>query len=214
MKQSERRKQSTDKLIMACLELAAEKGVSALTFDNIGERAGYSRNLAFQKFGSKAGLLQAVINYLHDAMTEIREERNLEKLNGLDALRLYCDVHVSSTERAPDMRAYFILMSEAVSEQSEMRALFVKSHERSAAEIQRLIQRGRADGSIRKDINVEMAALIIGTQLIGISSEALIDPDFNLKKARKELRFLISAAYGARQDDGKSARLQASAARS
>lgn len=213
MKQSDRRKQSTEKLIQACLELAAEKGVSALTFDNIGEKAGYSRNLAFQKFGSKAGLLEAVINYLHDVMTDTRERRDLEKLNGLDALRLYCDVHISAQERAPDMRAYFILMSEAVSEQSEMRALFVRSHERSVTEIRRLIKRGRADGSIRKDINVEMAALLIGTQLIGISSEALIDPQFSLRKARKELRFLISAAYGAGVTEKSRSTIQAVAGR-
>ncbi|MGE6696556.1 TetR/AcrR family transcriptional regulator [Hyphomonas sp. NPDC076900] len=196
MKQHERRQQSSDKLINACLELASEQGVSALTFDNIGLRAGYSRNLAFQKFGSKGGLLEAVINHLHEVMSERRRRQDLDSLPGLDALLLYCDVHIAALDKTSEMKAYFILMSEAIAAMSDMREKFVGSHLRSATELMRIIRLGREDGSIRKDVNVEMAARLIGTQLIGISSQYLIEPSFNLKKARKELHQVIRAAYG------------------
>lgn len=200
MKQHERRQQSSDKLINACLELASEQGVSALTFDNIGLRAGYSRNLAFQKFGSKSGLLEAVINHLHEVMSERRRRQDLDSLAGLDALLLYCDVHIAALDKTSEMKAYFILMSEAIAAMSDMREQFVGSHLRSATELMRIIRLGREDGSIRKDVNVEMAARLIGTQLIGISSQYLIEPSFNLKKARKELHQVIRAAYGAGQE--------------
>ena len=199
MKQHERRKQSTDKLINACLELASEQGVSALTFDNIGLRSGYSRNLAFQKFGSKDGLLTAVINHLHEIMSDRRKMQDLDSLTGLDGLLLYCDVHIAALDKSADMKAYFILMSEAIAAMSEMREQFVGSHKRSAAELMRLIRLGREDGSIRKDVTVDMAAQLIGTQLIGISSQYLIEPAFNLKRARKELHLMIRSAYGTAQ---------------
>lgn len=197
MRQSERRKQSSDRLIHACLELAAEEGIAALTFDNIGLRAGYSRNLAFQKFGSKSGLLEAVISYLHDLMEDIRAESDLEAISGMDALLLYCDVHIRSQSRDDNMRAYFVLMSEAISTLSDMRALFAQSHERSATELTRLFTRGVADRSIRKDVNIRSASLSIGTQLIGISCQSLIDPNFDLSQAGKELHHLLISTYAA-----------------
>lgn len=200
MKQHERRKQSTDKLINAYLELAAEQGVSALTFDNIGLRAGYSRNLAFQKFGSKGGLLTAVINHLHELMSERRKKQDLDSLTGLEGLLLYCDVHIAALDKSADMKAYFILMSEAIADMSEMSEQFVASHKRSATELMRLIRLGREDGSIRKDVTVDMAAQLIGTQLIGISAQYLIEPAFSLKRARKELHLVIRSAYGSGQE--------------
>lgn len=211
MKQHERRKQSSDKLINAYLELASEQGVSALTFDNIGQRAGYSRNLAFQKFGSKGGLLEAVINHIHQIMSERRRRQELDALSGIEALLLYCDVHIAALDKSPDMKAYFILMSEAIAAMSEMREQFIGSHKRSASELMRLIRLGREDGSIRKDVTVDMAAQLIGTQLIGISSQYLIEPAFNLKKARKELHLIIRSAYGTGKE-GAPARKSAVAA--
>ena len=179
MRQSERRQQSSDKLINAYLELAAEEGVSALTFDNIGLKAGYSRNLAFHKFGSKSGLLDAVITHLHDSMEDVRHEADLETLSGLDALLLYCAIHFESLEEEADIRAYFVLMSEAIATLSDVRPLFAQSHVRS-----------------RKDVDVDMAVMMITTQLIGMSCQYLIDPDFPVKAAGAELQSLIRNAYG------------------
>lgn len=197
MKQSERRKQSSDKLIHAYLELAAEEGVSVLTFDNIGLKAGYSRNLAFHKFGSKSGLLDAVINHLHDSMEELRHEADLETLSGLDALLLYSAIHFESLEDRVDIRAYIVLMSEAIATLSDVRPLFAQSHVRANTELRRLFTRGLADGSLRKDVDIEMATMMITTQLIGMSCQYLIDPDFPVKAAGTELQSLIRNAYGA-----------------
>jgi len=196
MKQSERRKQSSDKLINAYLELAAEEGVSALTFDKIGIRAGYSRNLAFHKFGSKSGLLDAVINHLHDSMEVVRQEADLETLSGLDALLLYCEIHFESLEELAEIRAYFVLMSEAIATLSDVRPLFAQSHVRSNTELRRLFTRGFDDGSLRKGVDIEMATMMITTQIIGMSSQYLIDPDFPLKAAAAELQSLVRNAYG------------------
>jgi hypothetical protein len=64
----------------------------------------------------------------------------------------------------------------------------------------RLIRLGREDGSIRKDVTVDMAAQLIGTQLIGLSAQYLIEPAFSLKRARKELHLMIRSAYGTGQE--------------
>ena len=196
MKQAERRNQSTEKLIRAYLELAAEQGVASITFDAIGERAGYSRGLAFSKFGSKDGLLKAVINFLHEEVARARDEAHAEALSGLEALILFCSMHLTQEGENKELRAYFVLMSSAVAEQSDMAKHFIASHKRSEEALISIIERGKADGSVRTDINAKQTALLIGTQLIGISTQAIIDPDFDKQAIFEALRSQIADAYG------------------
>ena len=64
--QAERRTESERGLVQAAIAVVSEEGVSAATFEAIGRRGGYSRGLVGQRFGSKLGLIDAVIAYLHD----------------------------------------------------------------------------------------------------------------------------------------------------
>jgi AcrR family transcriptional regulator len=59
--QAERRAESEQQLLRAAAEIVVQEGVAAATFESIGRRAGYSRGLAAQKFGSKQGLVEALV---------------------------------------------------------------------------------------------------------------------------------------------------------
>lgn len=196
MTQEERRQRSTEKLIDACIDLASEQGAAALTFDLVGERAGYSRNLAFQKFGSKSALVEAVVNHLHDIVEDARSGAGLEELPGLEAIYVFCETQFIAQKKYNVMRAYSILLGSAISELSDALVLFEQSHKRSERMLKRLLRRGITDGSIRKETNVGQAALIIGTQLLGISAQTIVDPNFSLNKILLELRNMIALAYG------------------
>lgn len=196
MKQEDRRNLSTEKLIQAYLELAAEQGVASITFDSIGQRAGYSRGLAFQKFGSKDGLLEAVINYLHDEVERARVDAHSEDLSGIEALVLFCRIHLLTVGTGDALKAYFVLLSSAVAEQSDMRAHFVRSHERSEASLTAILTRGIEDGSVRSDIDIRQSALLIGTQLIGMTMQWLVQESYDLKEAFDSLRTQLIRAYG------------------
>lgn len=197
MRQEERRKLSTKKLIKACLELADEFGMSAVTFEAIGQKAGYSRGLASQKFGSKAGLMRAVINQLHEEVARARADAHHEGMTGLEALEVFVHVHLNSLLKSSANRAYFVLFCSAIAEKSEMRELFAESHDRSKAELMELFSRGVEDGSVRKDIDVEQAALLTGSQLIGISTQSLADPNFDLERIETAFVSLIRTSYAA-----------------
>ena len=176
MKQEERRNRSTEKLIQAYLELAAEQGVASITFDSIGQRAGYSRGLAFQKFGSKDGLLEAVISYLHEEGDRIRAESHSAGDDGLTDLVLLCRHHLHALQNGYENKAYFVLLSSAIAERSDLRTQFEQSHARSEVIISGLIKQGQADGSIRTDIDPKQTALLVGTpalSLIGAVGAAL-----------------------------------------
>ena len=63
--QADRSSASELKLLSAAALVLVEEGYSALTFDRIGEVSGFSRGLASQKFGSKDGMVLAVVDYLN-----------------------------------------------------------------------------------------------------------------------------------------------------
>jgi AcrR family transcriptional regulator len=48
------------RLMAAAIELIAEKGFERTTAAEIGERAGYSRNMVRDRYGSKDALLEAL----------------------------------------------------------------------------------------------------------------------------------------------------------
>ncbi len=202
MKQEDRRNRSTEKLIKAYLELAAEQGVASITFDSIGERAGYSRGLAFQKFGSKDGLLEAVINYLHDEVDQARTDSHSENLCGLEAILLFCRIHLLRIDMGIEQKAYFVLMSSAVAEQSDVRNHFIRSHQRAESSLNVLFERGVKDGSIRKDTNTEQASIVVGTQIVGMSVQSLIGTDFDMVSACNEFSRQIIKAYGTEDYQG------------
>jgi AcrR family transcriptional regulator len=60
--QAERREDSERGLVKAAIAVTAERGVSAATFEAIGQKGGYSRSLVTRRFGSKQGLIDAVVS--------------------------------------------------------------------------------------------------------------------------------------------------------
>src|ERR1700748_893308 len=59
--QAERAAESDRRLLRAALKLIAERGYRNTSLAAIGEEAGYSRGLVNDRFGSKAGLLWALV---------------------------------------------------------------------------------------------------------------------------------------------------------
>jgi len=168
-----------------------------MTFDMVGEEAGYSRNLAFQKFGSKSALLEAVIDHLHDLAERARHDAGLDRLDGLSAVQAFCDVQFSAHSDTQFMRAYSILLGSAVSELSETLLLFEREHKKIGGTLRQLFERGLADGSIRKDVNARKASIVVGTQLLGISVQSIVVNDFQPEEALAEFKAAIRRAYGA-----------------
>lgn len=50
-------------LLGAALDIVAERGVDALTMDDLARRAGVGKGTVFRRFGSRAGLMQALLDH-------------------------------------------------------------------------------------------------------------------------------------------------------
>jgi AcrR family transcriptional regulator len=194
--QSERRDQSERGLLKAAADLVAERGVGAATFDNIGQRAGYSRGLAAQKFGSKQGLIEALIAHLHARSDAAFAEQQVETMPGLAAIVAYVDQYLRNLDSDGEVRAYFILMAGAVADLSPVRAAFAASHSLIEHRLEAMVLRGQAEGAIRPEIDADAAALMIGSLLLGLSMQWLVDPQMDLAPIRETSIATLRLAFG------------------
>ena len=195
--QADRRESSERVLIEALLAIVAEEGVSAATFEAIGKRAGCSRGLVSQRFGSKEGLTRAAIDFVHRVRDEELERVDVEKQSGCNGLLTYVRTHFDAYAQAQEGRAYFTLLAHAVADLSEIRSLFAKSHDRAERHIMRYIKKGQQDGSVRADIDAKSGALMVGSLLMGVSIQAIIDQKIDLPKVRDATLKTLKLSFAA-----------------
>lgn len=193
--QAERSDESGRRLLDATVQVVAEQGVSAATFEAIGKCAGYSRGLATQKFGSKDGLIEALIADLHDHQDALLAAHHIDEIPGLTAILDYVDLYLGHLGDQPATRAYFMLLAGAVADASPLRAAFAHSHARVKARLAALVSRGQAEGDIRAEIDPEAAALMIGGMLLGLSVQWLVDPTTDLDSIRRTSLGMLRLAF-------------------
>lgn len=177
-RQQERSELSTRRMLEAATELIAERGYVGMTLIAVGERSGYSRGLVTARFGSKANLLEAVV----DRITTGWSHRNLmpltEGMSGLDRiLELILAIRRQFERDAHNIRLLYALMFEALGPNEELHRQFVEFHRRQRADMADLVRHGIKDGSIRPATVVDDEAAAIVTGLRGIAYQWLLDPD-------------------------------------
>ena len=78
-------------IVKAARDLFAERGYRATSMDAIAEAAQISRSSVFWHFGSKQGLLKAVLGEVSrswvEAMVEVGDRRGLDAIRGALAVR-------------------------------------------------------------------------------------------------------------------------------
>lgn len=195
--QSERRDESGRSLVQAAVAVVAEEGVSAATFEAIGRKAGYSRGLATQRFGSKQGLIEAVIQHLHERQEAALAEHGVDDLPGFEAVLAYVDLYLRGlSSEAGGGRAYFMLLSSAIADATTIRAAFASEHARVERRLEALVLKGQAEGHIRREIDADAAALMIGALLLGLSMQLLVDPAMNLDPIRETSLATLRLSFG------------------
>jgi len=198
-RQAERSERSTEALLDAAAELIAEVGLVAMTFAALGKRAGYSRGLVTARFGSKAGLVDALISRvwhsLHDAGV-VPMSQTSPALSSLTAL--IDGIHTIVHDNPRDMKAMVALLFQAPGADPELKARMRAFSEDMRAEIGTVLSRGMADGSIRSGLDVSAEAELIAGALHGISYQWLLDPDqVDAARAYATLRTMLVERYRA-----------------
>ena len=173
--QAERRAQSEERLLEAAAQIIAEEGYLACTLDRVGLRAGFSRGLASRKYGSKDGLIEAVIWRVSAHVHEQVDRAIAGVPDPLDQLLALFDRFVELVLSDTSVRAYFVLFSAMIANRLETRSVFDQVEQRFGERIEALVIAAQAAGRVSPALPSQHAAFMVGCLLAGISIETATD---------------------------------------
>lgn len=172
-----RAEESTARLLRAAVELFAEKGYEDTTAVEIGVRAGYSRNMVRDRYGTKEALLEALIEHEFGdrLLPELRQERSGA---GLDRVLGHLDDLRAAVVNAPDsMRAVIRLVFGTPATAELVRPLHDRLMDGFEAEMVEHLRMGEADGSVRPGLDHVREAEIYVSYGIGLCFRWVLQPD-------------------------------------
>lgn len=177
-RQVERAEKSTAAMLNAAADLIAEGGFVSMTFAAIGDRAGYSRGLVTARFGSKEGLVEALIERIVSTWNHRNVLPRTKGKLGLEGMVVILDAIRAQADRDPrGLRVLYALMFEALGSDETLRTRFAKFHRDMRRDFARLIRTGLDDGSIRAGVSPATEAALIVSGLRGIGYQWLLDPE-------------------------------------
>jgi AcrR family transcriptional regulator len=154
--QSERVTQSSHRLRTAFAELLIERGYERTTAADVGERAGYSRAMVRERFGSKEELLAALQGDFERLIFEPLELPEPQARSGLAQALAGFDSLALFTEHDPlVLRALFVVGMESVTTRHVFRDTWVGAVARVRSSFTAWLHQGRADGSVDPDLDID-----------------------------------------------------------
>lgn len=192
--QADRSSESELRLINAAATVLVEEGYAALTFDRVGEVSGFSRGLASQKFGSKDGMVLAVVAFLSDRL-DARYVKGMEAAaDPLDEILTYLRIFLDEIEVDRLSLSYFVLLAATVANKSPIQPAFVDAHQKVKKSLASMIVRGQNAGIIRADIDPDTTALSIGAFQLGVAMQLRLDPALDVKRISASALPMIRAS--------------------
>lgn len=203
--QAERSAISDRAMIDAAIELILERGTDKTTLAAIGEKAGYSRGLATYRFGSKAGLFDAVCKSISRRWLEYLK-RGVGDKTGIEAMCAALDAFLRFVTDAPrDARVLQILYCGAASPLSEYRATSVNIHAKQQEDVARWVRDGIANGTIRPDVDAKAIAAQYIAYIGGMNYLWVINPDsIDFRRANEHMKRQLRLALAPEQGNPSS----------
>jgi len=169
---------SRERLIEAATRLFAERGYRDASVQAIGEAAGISRGSIFWHFGSKEGLLWAVVQRAftrweaETLVPEVGDARGEEAIGrALRAHRRFL------ADEGGTLRLLFVLMFEALGPRPELAGEFARLHRDLRVLATPWLEQAVADGDFRDDVDPETIVTLIIATLGGIVYQYLLDAE-------------------------------------
>ncbi|MGO5053247.1 TetR/AcrR family transcriptional regulator [Lachnospiraceae bacterium LCP25S3_G4] len=187
MSHNEMMKAGKNHVIDTAVEVYKERGILNTTRKDIAEKAGVTVRTLNKYFGAKENLISIVAKRVCEKDIQIREEHlkllDAEHMTGLQIMGAIIDFEYKQFIENPQERMLVREMSVYVHRQSEHfssmeqveynnNLFYIKTKY-----LQVVLEKGVADGSIRKDLNCEIYAVMLGGTIWGIleKGSGLID---------------------------------------
>lgn len=175
-------------MLRAAERLIARHGLAGTSLADVGIAAGYSRGLPIERFGSKLGLVRAVLQAM-DGWFQAHLARLLEGREGLAAVELRIAAHLGSADRsATATAALYSIYVESLYVMPELQddiARFTRLWRDGLAADLRVAQRR---GEIGRTVDCKAEATFLLAAMRGLMVQFLIDRSAaDLDRSRKIL---------------------------
>ena len=184
--QATRRRDSDRRMLRAAARLFAERGVSGTSLADVGVAAGYSRGLPVERFGSKLGLIKALLDSM-DAWFQAHIARVLKDAKGMKAVRLRMEAHLASVDRDTiSTAALYSVYTESLFVMSELQSHVAAVTGRWREGLAANLREARRAGEIGRRVDCEGEARFLLSAMRGLVIQYLLDrssADFARSKA-------------------------------
>ncbi len=180
------------------MQLIAEKGWEATSAAEIGRRAGYSRAMVHARYGSKDAIL--------DTLFTTEYEKKLSPVadpdsTGLQQALAHVDRIAQLHADDPDLlRAIFVLTFEAAKTTSQPHPYIRMWLKRAADTVGGGLRNGVADGSVRPDVDIDLAINDFGGAVLGAAYQWIMQAyPIDMAAEMNYIRTRLIADYGGKR---------------
>ena len=152
-------------LLSAARELFARQGVAATTMDDIARVAAVSRATAFNYFPSKHLLLAVLVREMEARFLHIMDTQFDQPASAAERIAALFSWTAAKVEETPELSRVLIGASETTfgaAPDSDVRTA------RTHRAFTRVLDAGRREGNVRRDVPTEVLAEIVGGSYAGI----------------------------------------------
>lgn len=162
-------------MLRAAARLFAERGVSGTSLADVGIAAGYSRGLPVERFGSKLGLITALLDSM-DAWFQSHTARRLGGATGMQAVRLRMEAHLGSVERdIISTAALYSIYTESLFAMSELQPHVAAVTGRWRDGLATNLREARRAGEIGRRVDCAAEARFLLSAMRGLVIQYLLD---------------------------------------
>ncbi len=176
--QAQRRQTAERGILDAAMTVISERGINGMSFAEIGTVSGYSRGITSHYFGTKENLLVSLLRDVGERFNDALRTPIYEEAKGLDRLIIYINLYLDRARTRPKVaRALQLMRAESLTAPPPFQKAVQEANLAAFASLRDMLVTARADGSLRKEIDIDAHAGLIVGGLRGIVGQYLADPD-------------------------------------
>ena len=183
-----------ESLILSTIEVISELGLQGLTTREVAKRQGISESTIFKHYKSKNELILAVLDHFSQYDQAIIESLGLKEFKPIEAITYFVEAYVTYYENYPEITA-ITLSYEGLMREPELSAVVKRIFTKRVKTIQSLVEDGKSQNEISKDVDSEsLADLIIGLERVVVQRWRIGNYNFSLKEhTLKALKMLLDS---------------------
>jgi TetR/AcrR family transcriptional regulator, acrAB operon repressor len=175
---AEQSQRTRRRLVESATALFARKGYRDASIQEIADESGISRGSIFWHFGSKEGLLWAVLEELFARWEKELLVPKVGDATGIEAVRRSLDAYRAFLEGEPEaIRLFHVLMFEALGPRPDLAGEYARLLRHFKTFGAAWIALGVEAGEVRPDVDPHAISVAIVGALSGIGAQYLLDPE-------------------------------------